>query len=211
LPRREQRERRRERRQAAQSAAAPNLIQKYRGWIIGGAVGTAIVALFAFGIVNSVTGEEDFGFTVYGSTDTLGIEDRSAEFVSDILPQGKPVVLNFWGGSCPPCRAEMPDFQAAFVEFGEDAIFLGLDVGPFTGLGTRSEAQSLLRELGITYPTAYPDGDPTRDFQIVGLPQTIFYDANGIQVAREGFLSGTRMNRIMTSTLGLTPASEAGS
>jgi len=70
---------------------------------------------------------------VYGSTDTLGIEDRSAEFVSDILPQGKPVVLNFWGGSCPPCRAEMPDFQAALIEFGENAIFLGLDVGPFTG------------------------------------------------------------------------------
>jgi thiol-disulfide isomerase/thioredoxin len=171
-------------------------------------VGTVIVALVAFGAVKSVTGEQDFGFTVYGSTDTLGIEGRSAQFVSEILHQGKPVVLNFWGGSCPPCRAEMPDFQAAFNEFGEDAIFLGLDVGPFTGLGTRSEAESLLRELGITYPTGYPDGDPTRSFRIVGLPQTIFYDADGTLVAREGFLSGTRMNRIMTSTLGLTPASD---
>jgi thiol-disulfide isomerase/thioredoxin len=174
-------------------------------------VGAAIIAPVAFGVVNSVSGEEDFGFTVYGSTHTLGIKGRSAEFVSDILPQGKPVVLNFSGGSCPPCRAKMPDFLAAFNEFGEEAIFLGIDVGPFMGLGTRSEAQSLLQELGISYPTAYPDGDPTRDFRIVGLPQTIFYDANGVQVAREGFLSGTRMNRIMASTLGLTPASEGGS
>ena len=211
MPRQEQRERRRERRQAQRAAATPNFVQKYRSWILGGAVGTAIIALVAFGVVNSVSGEEDFGFTVYGSTDTLNIEDRDADFIADILSQGKPVVLNFWGGTCPPGRAEMPDFQSAFNEFGEQAIFLGLDVGPFTGLGTRSQAQSLLQELGISYPTAYPDGDPTRDFRIVGLPQTIFYDAAGEKVAREGFLSGTRMNRIMTSTLGLTPASEGGS
>lgn len=169
-------------------------------------MGAVIIALIGVSLVQSVSGEEDFGFTVYGSTDTLNIEDRSAEFVADILSQGKPVVLNFWGGSCPPCRAEMPDFQAAFEEFGDQAIFLGLDVGPFTGLGTRSEAQALLQELGITYPTAYPDGNPTRGFNIVGLPQTIFYDANGVRVAREGFLSGSRMNRLMTSTLGLTPS-----
>jgi|TARA_B100000959_G_scaffold22138_1_gene21388 hypothetical protein len=113
--------------------------------------------------------------------------------------------------SCPPCRAEIPDSQAAFNEFGERAIFLGLDVGPYTGLGTRSDAQSLLQELGINYPTAYPDGDPTRDPRIIGLPQTIFYDTEGAKVARGGFFSGTTMNRIMTSTLGLTPASEDGS
>lgn len=205
MPRRDQRQRRRERRQAATASAAPNLIQKYKGWLIGGAVGAVIVALIGVSLVQSVTAEEDFGFTVYGSTDTLGIEDRSGEFVADLLSQGKPIVLNFWGGTCPPCRAEMPDFQAVFEEFGDQVIFLGLDVGPFTGLGTRSDAQALLQELGITYPTAYPDGNPTRNFNIVGLPQTMFYDAQGVLVAREGFLSGSRMNRIMTSTLGLTP------
>jgi len=192
LPRREQRQRRRERQQSAQSAARPNLIQKYRSWVIGGAVGTAIIALVAFGAVNSISTEEDFSFTAYGPTHTLGIENRSAGFVSDILPQGKPIVLNFWGGTCPPCRAEMPDFQEAFDEFGDEAIFLGLDVGPFTGLGSRYDAESLLQELGISYPTAYPDSDPTRDFRISGLPQTIFFDAEGNQVAREGFLSGSR-------------------
>ena len=174
-------------------------------------MGALIIALVGFGIANSISTEEDFGFTAYGSTDTLGIEDRSAEFAADILTQGKPIVLNFWGGTCPPCRAEMPDFQAAFNEFGDEAIFLGLDVGPFTGLGSRSDAQSLLQELGISYPTAYPDGDPTRDFSIIGLPQTIFFDAEGNKVAREGFLSGSRLNRILTSTLDLTPASEGNS
>jgi len=38
-------------------------------------VGTAIIALVTFGVVNSASGEEDFGLTVYSSIHTLGIED----------------------------------------------------------------------------------------------------------------------------------------
>ena len=206
MPRRDQRQRRRERRQAAQAAATPGFLQKRRGWLIGGAVGAVIVALVGVSLVQSVTAEEDFGFTVYGSTDTLNIEDRNAEFVADILTQGKPVLLNFWGGSCPPCRAEMPDFQDAFEQFGDEVIFLGIDIGPFTGLGNQSDARALLAELGITYPTGYPDGNPVSDFNINGLPQTLFYDADGNKVLHErGVLTASRLNRILTRTLGATP------
>ena len=28
--------------------------------------------------------------------------------------EGQPIVLNFWYPSCPPCRLEMPHFEAAF-------------------------------------------------------------------------------------------------
>ena len=41
----------------------------------------------------------------------------------------KSVVLNFWYPSCPPCREEMPAFQAAWEEVqGEDVLFLGMFV-----------------------------------------------------------------------------------
>ena len=29
------------------------------------------------------------------------------------MEAGKPAVLNFWASTCPPCRSEMPDFEAA--------------------------------------------------------------------------------------------------
>jgi hypothetical protein len=94
-------------------------------------VGTAIIALVAFGVVNSASGKEDFGFTVYGSTHTLGIQEASTGFIPDTdFPKGKPVVLNFWGASCPPYRTKMLDFRDTFNKFVEYVIFLRMDLGP---------------------------------------------------------------------------------
>ena len=39
---------------------------------------------------------------------------------------GSPVVLNFWFPSCPPCRAEMPDFEKSFQAHKDDGVqFVG--------------------------------------------------------------------------------------
>ena len=36
--------------------------------------------------------------------------DGNAVQLSDFA--GSPIVLNFWASTCPPCRSEMPDFEA---------------------------------------------------------------------------------------------------
>ncbi len=58
------------------------------------------------------------------------------------------MILNFWTGQCPPCQAEMPQFQAFHDDFKDEIMLLGVDIGIFTGLGSYSDAESLLRELG---------------------------------------------------------------
>ena len=99
---------------------------------------------------------------------------------SKIFIQGKPVVLNFWAGQCPPCRAEMPAFQKVADEFQGKVIFVGVDVGPFTGLGSHEDAQRLLAELRIRYPAAYAvDAAPLRLYNVRSMPTTVILGPNG--------------------------------
>ncbi|MCH8297928.1 MAG: TlpA family protein disulfide reductase [Chloroflexi bacterium] len=92
----------------------------------------------------------------------------------------KPIVLNFWAGLCPPCRAEMPDLQEFNEKFQDRALLLGIDIGQFTGLGSQEDAQDLLQELGVTYPTGFTtEGGIIRDYEVLGMPTTIFIDAQG--------------------------------
>lgn len=93
----------------------------------------------------------------------------------------QPVVLNFWAGLCPPCRAEMPDFQRFYAEGGKDRFTLiGVDIGPFIGLGSREDGRALLRELHITFPAGTTfDARTVRNYEILGMPTTVFITSDG--------------------------------
>lgn len=96
------------------------------------------------------------------------------------LWQGKPVVLNFWAGFCPPCRAEMPDFQRFYEARKDKFILIGVDIGPFIGLGSREDGKALLQELRITYPAGTTfDARTVRNYQILGMPTTVFITPQG--------------------------------
>jgi thiol-disulfide isomerase/thioredoxin len=126
--------------------------------------------------------EGAFPIVVYRGADTLGAEELDFR---QLLGTGTPVVLNFWAGQCPPCRAEMPDFQAVYDRYADEFLLVGVDIGPFIGLGTRESAIELLEELDISYPTAYAlDARAVQDNDVLGMPTTIFYDGDGEVVAR---------------------------
>ena len=120
----------------------------------------------------------DFAMTVYQGQGELGGTDLQ---VSAVLAQGKPVILNFWAGLCPPCRAEMPDFEAVYAASKSRITLLGIDVGPFVGLGTFEQGKSLAAELGVTYPLAAPkDAGVLADYKVLGMPTTVFVTADGM-------------------------------
>ena len=90
--------------------------------------------------------------------------------------RGHPVVVNKWGSSCGPCRAEFPALQRQSVKQGKRVAFLGVD-----GQDNDDNARKFLRKYPVSYPS-YVDGDLSiaKSFGAVqGFPSTVFYDRKG--------------------------------
>ena len=66
--------------------------------------------------------------------------------------KGQTVFLNFWATWCGPCKMEMPDIQALYVEWGEntgDLAVLGV-AGPGIGQeGSAGDITAFLRKTDI--------------------------------------------------------------
>ena len=117
----------------------------------------------------------DFDINFYQGQDIVG---------GDVVPvsglRGQPIVLNFWAGLCPPCRAEMPEFQSFAEAYAGRALVVGVDLGQIFSLGSQDDATRLLAELSVTYPAGYTDdGGLARELEILGLPATFFINADG--------------------------------
>lgn len=90
--------------------------------------------------------------------------------------RGTPVVINFWATWCPPCRAEIPFFQAAARKYNGHVVVVGVDDGEPPALVT-----TFVDELGMTYPVPLDeDSAVSRAYRVNSLPTTYFVDAEGI-------------------------------
>jgi thiol-disulfide isomerase/thioredoxin len=101
--------------------------------------------------------------------------------LSHLWGKGKPIVLNYFAGLCPPCRMELPDFQQLYTGSAKGKfILIGVDVGSFVGLGSRDDGKALLRDLKITFPAGTIfSADAFRRSGIFGMPTTVFVTADG--------------------------------
>lgn len=166
-----------------------------RRWLLWG--GAALVVAVVLGvIVNLQSGPggsaTDFALVAYQEQGVLSGDEAN---FAQVFDHGKPIVLNFWAGLCPPCRAEMPGFQRVYDDLGDEYTMIGVDIGPFVGLGSHDDARRFLEEFNISYPTAYAeDASPVRDYGVDGMPTTIFITPDGqIFDRRIGFLSEDRL------------------
>lgn len=89
--------------------------------------------------------------------------------------RGKPVVLNFWATWCPPCRAELPEMQAASQRLAGQVAIVGVDQAE-----APADVQAFAEKLGITYPIPLDkNADASRLYAVRSLPTTFFIDRSG--------------------------------
>ena len=120
----------------------------------------------------------DFDLYLYSGADEIGADVMN--FEDFMASEYRPVVLNFWAGACPPCRAEMPILENAWREYSEEVMFIGVDIGPYVGLGSYFQGKSLVNEFGITYVTGNTGNrQVVTDWRLTSMPSTFFIEPDG--------------------------------
>jgi cytochrome c biogenesis protein CcmG, thiol:disulfide interchange protein DsbE len=94
--------------------------------------------------------------------------------------RGTPTVVNIWASWCGPCKDEGPALAQAARAYGNRVQFLGFDIQD-----ERAGARSFIDRFGWPYPSiADPDGAIRDDLGFAGVPETVFYGADGTVAAR---------------------------
>jgi len=90
---------------------------------------------------------------------------------------GHPVVVNFWGPTCIPCRTEFPLLKAKLAEHGAD----GLVVVGVLMADPPDLARPFVAEQGASWPTVIdPTGAIKGAYRVLARPQSYFIDRDGI-------------------------------
>jgi thiol-disulfide isomerase/thioredoxin len=131
----------------------------------------------------------DFRFEVFDGT-TFSLAEHFAE-------DGRPVVLNFWASWCPPCRAEMPDFDLV-AQAHPEIKFIGVAVED-----VESNARAFAAEIGVSYLLGFdPAGRAHLTLPYVALPTTWIINGDGVIVHKvQGIMTSDLLDQTLSEKL----------
>lgn len=90
--------------------------------------------------------------------------------------RGERVILNFWATWCPPCRAEIPDFQKLYES--HDVEILAVDLTDTEE--SIEDVRAFVKEYEMTFPVLMDEhSDVANMYQIVAYPTSYMIDSSG--------------------------------
>jgi peroxiredoxin len=136
-----------------------------------------VLVIGVFTIINNLSASGDKKYPQVGDKApnfTLLDFDGNAHKLSDY--KGKPVLVNFWGTFCPPCKEEMPALQRQYDKWSsQGVVFLevNLDTNKIT-------AQSFMEQYKLSLPVLLDTKEEVRkDYGVLEYPSTFFIGADG--------------------------------
>jgi cytochrome c biogenesis protein CcmG/thiol:disulfide interchange protein DsbE len=121
--------------------------------------------------------------------------------------RGRPVIVNFWGPSCIPCRDEFPLFEQELAAHAADGLAI---VGVLTD-DPPDPARAFVADYHATWPTVIdPNGALKATYKVAARPQSYFIDATGVlRGLQVGQMTTVDFDRLYPSISGASPGASA--
>jgi thiol-disulfide isomerase/thioredoxin len=112
--------------------------------------------------------------------------DGTTRSIEDFI--GKPLMVNFWGIDCPPCKAELPEIVKYYNKYNPQ----GLEIVSLNVDSTPEEQLEFMKTQPMPWITASDKEGLFKKWGYRGIPTTIFVDAKGVVL--EVHLGGMNMD-----------------
>lgn len=104
-----------------------------------------------------------------------------------IIPEEKPIILNFWATWCPPCRAEMPELAEFYRNYSDETEFYAVNLIR-TEKSPHAGEEYVISE-NLPFPVYYDStGALSAYFNIKTIPTTVVLKktSDGINIQTHG-------------------------
>lgn len=131
------------------------------------------------------------------------VQDAGGKSISFSSFQGRPVVLNFWASWCPPCKAEMPDYEKMYQQYASKGVVFMMVNMTDGSKETVSTAQKFLKDNQYTFQAYFDvEGSASETYGISSIPDSVFINKNGeIIGAYKGMLDSATMQKNIEAIL----------